>query len=206
MNVIKISGLINDIPQYSHTTKGEDFFSFYIESRRTSGAVDNIPCIVSEVLIDMIPGCQMIQLEGEIRSRNIYEDGGKTKTEYFVFVRNVSEYSGTDINIVDLHGFICRKPNYRETPAGKCISDFIVASNRINSFKADYLPVIAWGRTAMRVDLMDVGTEIKISGRFQSRAYQKRINETETEIREAYELSCMTIMEINDESKNNDGF
>ena len=45
----------------------------------------------------------------------------------------------------------------------------------------------------------EVGTELKICGRFQSREYQKRIGEEEFETRTAFELSVSRLEVVNSE-------
>ena len=45
--------------------------------------------------------------------------------------------------------------------------------------KSDYIPQVFWGRTAKRVSEMQVGAQISLSGRLQSRTYTKK-NATRT--------------------------
>ena len=78
-------------------------------------------------------------------------------------------------------------PIYRKTPFGREISDILVAVNRAYN-KSDYIPCIAWGRNARYIANLEVGANIHIWGRMQSRIYQKRIGE-EVEERVAYEVS-----------------
>ena len=55
--------------------------------------------------------------------------------------------------------------------------------------KSDYIPCIAWGRNARFVKNLTVGDKIAISGRIQSREYQKKLSETEVKTMTAYEVS-----------------
>jgi len=55
--------------------------------------------------------------------------------------------------------------------------------------KSDYIPCIAWGRNARFVRHLEVGQNVKIWGRMQSRDYQKKISDTETVTKTAYEVS-----------------
>ncbi|MBO5927146.1 MAG: single-stranded DNA-binding protein, partial [Clostridia bacterium] len=50
-------------------------------------------------------------------------------------------------------------------------------------------PCIAWGRNARFVKNLEVGERVSLSGRIQSREYQKKISETETKLLTAYEVS-----------------
>ena len=85
-------------------------------------------------------------------------------------------------------GYFCKRPVYRKTPLGREIADLLVAVNRPYS-KSDYIPCIAWGRNARYVSTFEVGTRLRVWGRVQSREYMKKISETESEKRIAYEVS-----------------
>ena len=54
-------------------------------------------------------------------------------------------------------------------------------------------PVSAGGRNARFADSLDIGDHLQIKGRIQSREYSKRISETETESRTAYEVSASSL-------------
>ena len=111
-----------------------------------------------------------------------------------IFAKEISlpeEEEGKNINQVYLNGFICKPPIYRKTPFGREISDILVAVNRAYN-KSDYIPCIAWGRNARYIANLEVGANIHIWGRMQSRIYQKRIGE-EVEERVAYEVSVAKI-------------
>ena len=95
-------------------------------------------------------------------------------------------------NYIYLKGYICKEPIYRTTPFGREISDILIAVNRSYN-KSDYIPCIAWGRNAKYASTLSVGDCISISGRIQSRNYQKKINEEEFENKTAYEISINKI-------------
>jgi single-stranded DNA-binding protein len=57
--------------------------------------------------------------------------------------------------------------------------------------RADYIPCIFWGRTAMLAGECCVGDEIALRGRFQSRNYLKVLDQ-HSEKRTAYEVSVMS--------------
>ncbi len=87
-----------------------------------------------------------------------------------------------------LSGYICKPPVYRTTPFNREIADLLVAVNRAYN-KSDYIPCIAWGRNARFVKNLTVGDRIAISGRIQSREYQKKLSEAEVKTMTAYEVS-----------------
>ena len=64
----------------------------------------------------------------------------------------------------------------------------LLAVNRPYS-KSDYIPCICWGRNARYASAFTVGGHVLLWGRIQSREYTKKITETETQKRVAYEVS-----------------
>ena len=77
---------------------------------------------------------------------------------------------------------------YRSTPFGKQITDILVAVNR-NYGKSDYIPVIFWGTNAVKAADLQIGSHISISGRIQSREYEKRMSSGESLQKTTYEVS-----------------
>ena len=69
----------------------------------------------------------------------------------------------------------------------------MLAVNRAYN-KSDYIPCIAWGRNARFVRDIEVGQKISVFGRIQSREYTKKLYETTSEVRTAYELSVGRII------------
>jgi len=95
-------------------------------------------------------------------------------------------------NMIELCGYICKPPVYRTTPFKREISDILLAVNRAYN-KSDYIPCIAWGRNARFVKNIPVGERVSVSGRIQSREYQKKIDELNYETKIAYEVSVCKI-------------
>ena len=203
MNKIVLAGLVTEEPTFSHEVHGEKFYRFSLSSSRMSGTNDILPCTVSEILKKDIEEGTEIKVLGEIRTRNVHEND-KNHLEITVFVKEVLSYE-KDENNVELDGFICKEPTYRETPLGRQVSDLIIASNRERNFKSDYIPCIAWGRNAIRTSELNVGTRVKVLGRLQSREYNKRLGYETYEVRTAYELSSsmVSVVEESEESNEN---
>lgn len=191
MNKIVLAGMVTEEPIFSHEVHGEKFYRFYLSSSRQSGNCDVLMCTVPEIIKNGINEGNMVKVLGEIRTRNVHEDD-KSHLEVTVFVKEVLLYE-KDENNVELDGFICKEPTYRETPLGRQVSDLIIASNRVRNYKSDYIPCIAWGRNAIRASEFNVGTRVKVSGRLQSREYNKKIDDEKYEERTAYELSASMI-------------
>ena len=190
-NQILLRGTLASLPEFSHENHGRRFFRFFLEVPRLSGAVDRLPVIAEETLLnsaDLSDG-EMLTVAGQIRSHNIRTDG-RRHLLIFVFANAVVCEDGEPVNEVILEGPICREPTYRRTPLGREICDVMLAVPR--AFKrADYLPCILWGRTALEASGCHTRDRIKICGRLQSRVYTK-VTETGSEERTAYEISALT--------------
>ena len=158
--------------------------------KRLSGQGDVLPVTVSERLIadkDLKVG-SVINALGQFRSYNKLVDG-KSKLMLTVFVRELTdggEYKNP--NSIVLSGYICKPPVYRTTPFNREIADILIAVNRSYN-KSDYIPCIAWGRNARFAKNIAVGEKIAISGRIQSREYQKKFTEEDVRTLTAYEVS-----------------
>ena len=213
-NYLTLVGKVTGEKRFSHEIYGESFYIFDLSIDRLSGNADIIPVTVSERLIkdDMLQEGKTLLVKGQFRSYNSY-DNGRNKLVLTVFTKDIMEVEENqneeeneivkkDIvtNEVVLVGYICKKPIYRQTPFGREISDILLAVNRAYN-KSDYIPSIAWGRNARFCQDVEVGTQVKIVGRVQSRTYEKKFEDGTVEQRVAYEVSVGSL-EVVEESKN----
>ncbi|MNI30378.1 single-stranded DNA-binding protein [compost metagenome] len=74
----------------------------------------------------------------------------------------------------------------------------LLAVNRAYN-KSDYIPTIAWGRNSRFCQSLEVGDNIRIWGRLQSREYQKKISENEIVRKVAYEVSISKMEKVDKE-------
>ena len=220
-NYLTLVGKVTSEKQFSHEIYGERFYSFDLTIPRLSGNADVIPVTISERLItdDMLVIGTKLLVKGQFRSYNSYENE-RNKLILTVFVKDIekieddeketvegdeetSEFVRKDMitNEVVLIGYICKKPIYRQTPFGREIADILLAVNRSYN-KSDYIPSIAWGRNARFCQNLEVGTEVKIVGRIQSRNYEKKLEDGTVLKKVAYEVSIGSL-EIIKESENN---
>lgn len=199
-NDVQLWGKITSCPVYSHSVIDEKFFEFNLEVPRLSESSDIVPITISEKLLlnrDFSVN-SVVSLSGQFRSYNKLIDG-KSKLMLTVFVREVNEVdTSKNPNIILLKGFLCKPPVFRTTPFKREITDILLAVNRAYN-KSDYIPAIAWGRNARFVKDLPVGTKLEIEGRIQSRIYQKKLTETESEERTAYEISISKLNIIENE-------
>ncbi len=189
-NRVCIMGEIVSDAVFSHEVYGEGFYEFFVRVMRLSGQADILPVTLSERLIQdgMLTKGKSICALGQFRSYNKLENG-KSRLMLTVFVRELlSVPPDKNPNSILLSGYICKTPIYRTTPFNREIADILVAVNRAYN-KSDYIPCIAWGRNARFVKNLNVGDKIAISGRIQSREYQKKLSETEIRTMTAYEVS-----------------
>ena len=190
-NYVRVTGCVDEFV-YDHTAYEERFYSSFVHSQRRSGTVDDIPVIASEYLVkkDDFDG-KYVEIDGEFRSMNM-EVEGKSKLILQLFVKNIrivkTKESADDENEIILDGFLVKNPIYRVTPNGRQIADMMIAVNRPFG-RSDYIPCICWGGSAKWAENLEVGTEIFVQGRIQSRKYVKSLSENESEIRTAYEVS-----------------
>ena len=192
-NQVSIMGKIASGFTFSHQVFGEGFYLVDVLVKRLSDSEDRIPLMISERLVDVTQDYEgeYIMVQGQFRSYNRHEEK-KNRLVLSVFVREIAFVEEADDSIktnqIFLDGYICKPPVYRKTPLGREIADLLLAVNRPYG-KSDYIPCICWGRNARYASAFEVGGHVLIWGRIQSREYIKKLSETETEKRTAYEVS-----------------
>ena len=211
-NHLVLVGKVTSDKKFSHEIYGEKFYIFDLEVPRLSGNADIIPITISERLLEKeeLKIDKKIIVEWQFRSYNSYQNE-RNKLVLTVFAKDVKFIENQDEEIqaskdfvsneVTLNGYICKKPIYRQTPFGREISDILLAVNRAYN-KSDYIPCIAWGRNARFCQNLEVGSQVKVVGRVQSRTYEKKHEDGTVETRVAYEVSIGSLEVI--EEKNNE--
>lgn len=200
-NKVYIYGEIVSEAQFSHEVYGEGFYELMVKVMRLSGQADLLPVTVSERIMteDMKVGGYICAL-GQFRSYNKLE-GGRSRLMLTVFVRELLEVQpAKNPNSIVLSGYICKPPVYRTTPFNREIADLLIAVNRSYN-KSDYIPAIAWGRNARFVRGLAVGDRVALSGRIQSREYQKKQPDESFVSMTAYEVSISKLAAFDDDSE-----
>jgi len=197
-NSINLVGQVISGFTFSHEIHGEGFYNIKLAIQRLSGEIDLLPVLVSDRLLDVSHDYsgQVIQVLGQYRSSNVCK-GDKKGLYLYAFAREIyllrpDLVDATKSNTITLKGFVCKTPVFRETPRGRIITDLLLAVNRSYG-KSDYIPCVVWGRDAGYAADLLVSTAIEITGRIQSRQYQKRLEDGTVETRTAYEVSCSKI-------------
>ena len=190
-NQITLRGSLLALPWLSHENHGKKFYRFTLEVPRLSGTVDLLPIVAEESILNSmdLSGGEMLTITGQIRSHNVRNDGIR-RLLIFVFATSIVCEDGDPINDVVIQGPLCKEPVYRRTPLGREICDVMLAVSRGFS-RADYLPCILWGRTALEASNCHTRDVVRIYGRLQSRIYTKLTDEGPEE-RTAYEISALS--------------
>ena len=191
-NYTKLCGVMAGGPVFSHSSRGQDFYSFPLEVQRLSGATDTVNVVLRQELLAALEAqeAEKLCVVGQLRTFNNRRGEG-AKLIITVFARELCFTDEEDTNLVRLTGTLCKDPNLRTTPMGRDICDLMVAVNRRYG-RSDYLPCICWGFKAREAALWPVGTVVSLEGRIQSRSYIKVTEDGALE-KTAFEVSVTEI-------------
>ena len=198
-NKVMLAGKITAPLKFQMEYKGEAFYRTILQVKRQSGQCDLIPLLLSQRLLDDTKNYegQLVCVTGQFRSYNNHEQI-KTRLLLHAFVKELNLLNSVEeagsMNEILLHGFLCKPPVYRKTPLGREITDVLLAVNREYG-RTDYIPCIVWGRNARFVSRLKVGNQVQVTGRIQSRVYEK-IKGNETVKKRAYEVSIFQITKV----------
>ena len=197
-NQLTLCGVIENTPVLDNVVFGESFYRLDIRVPRLSGASDLLPVTVSERLMNsqVTPGVR-IAIHGQLRSYNKVMGGAGRLLLTAFAQRLMPPDDDENPNTIRLTGAIGKPPSFRTTPFGREIADLMLAVNRAFG-KSDYIPCIAWGRTARYAASLSVGDKLEVQGRFQSREYQKQMPDGTVINRMAYEVSLSRLTCLKD--------
>ena len=191
-----VAGEVISAPVFSHEVLGERFYDVVLSVKRLSDRADEIPVTVSDRLMQdaSLEVGTRLGVSGQLRSYNKQADG-RSKLVLRVFARELDDGESDTPNRIELEGYVCKPPVYRTTPFRREICDMLLAVNRAYN-KSDYIPAIAWGRNAKYAGEFAVGDKVAVSGRIQSRTYQKVLPDGSSEERVAYEVSVSQLERV----------
>ena len=201
MNEIKLKGYIRNI-RYSHEIEGVEYDKADIIVPREDGKED-ILSLGFKKFSNPYQDDQEIEIKGCIRSYSKKLSDGKNKVSIYVFtyfdIPNSSEDEKDIINSFEVDGRICKMDEIRVNQSGKQSIHFVLANNIIGngSHKINnYIPCVAWGKTAIELSKLHVSDMITIRGQLHSRTYKKKHDNGEVEIKTAHEAVVLEF-EIN---------
>lgn len=194
-NSVLLTGQFEAVPVFSHRSGDESFYKGVFCVKRLSGAMDRLPVILSGSVMGRPEAWEgPLQITGRMRSYDLTD--GSAHLWVTVFAQGLAPHEDDQtVNEVRLTGDLCKMPIYRTTPFGRQICDMMLAVHRKYG-KCDYIPCIAWGRTARYASRLRVGDRVTVTGRFQSRAYQKTLEDGQTLPGTSYEVSCFTLRRV----------
>ena len=199
-NRAELCGSFVTLPSPSHENHGQRFYHFYLRVERLSGYADVLRIVVPERVLyaaDLDEG-GMLWVRGQVRSYSEHTPDGR-RLRIFVFADRLECREAQPLNDVELTGTLCKPPILRRTPLGREICDLMLSVRR-NVRRSDYLPVIAWGRTARMLAEANGGDLLELTGRLQSREYVTTLS-GESVRRTAYEISVLSAQFLEDVSE-----
>lgn len=195
-NKITLTGKINNVGNAFLAKNGTVCTRCVMEVERLSTTVDTIQLLIPDTvakhdyLVTVANNeSNCVTIQGSLRSANKVENN-KRKLVLYVHVDTISEEEPDEFNFnsIEMTGTIVRKPMYRHTPLGRIVADVFIAHNPDDKKTSYYFPCVAWGAAGVNISNLNVGDKIKIDGRFQSRKYNKIVDD-KVEERTAYEIS-----------------
>lgn len=179
----KISGYISKLPVLKTIVGFGDVYEFTVTVQRSSTDADVIPCYCNKDTVREFTLFEPVTFKAQLRSRNT--NGGHLK--HYLWVWEFLDAEEEPRNEIHIVGTICKKPIKRETPRGAVITDLMLAV-QLGKENVSFIPCICWYDKAKHMAKMKKGDKISCNGRFQSRIFTKKIDDTE-EVRITYEVS-----------------
>ena len=168
-----------------------DLYHFRLSMLRHSGTADVVDVYTTKSEAVKVSKGMRVSIIGNMRSQDLQWETGKNRVVMYVYAEKVYTYniSPKDINNVCIAGFICAEPTMKTITRGGKLTQIVLA------VADNYFTCLAWDKDALWVSKMQVGAEIQIIGRLQSRPYTKSLENGDVIQRTAYEISAKQINE-----------
>lgn len=161
MNEVNLIGNFTKEFVYSHTTNNIKFYRSVLSVKRLSSVIDEIEIITANLPEEIN---HTYYVHGDIR---VFNRHGHSK--YYVYPDFMYQVEESSQNKVELIGYVEKVSEKRKTPLGSYIRDVMVVVDKDE--KAVHIPLIFWNRLSKLE--MNIGQELHIIGRLQSRTYTK---------------------------------
>ena len=104
-------GSLVQLPVFSHETGGKRFIRFFLEVPGLSGALDTMPVVTPECVLDSLDlsGGELLAVSGQLRTHNVRQDG-RRKLLNFLYAESITAEDGAPANELSLTGTLCREP------------------------------------------------------------------------------------------------
>lgn len=195
-----IAGCVIDTPMYEFSIGDKSYYHMTISARRLSGVEDLVPCYIEDNKVAYISKFDYVEVTGYIRTKHVMDSAGKNHTKVYIEVHEVNPYT-CDKNRVDFIAHKYADIEVRLTPRGYRVSDTRVINNLPNRI-GNLIPILLWGKNTDRFADVLLNSVVGITGRFQSREYDKFYEDGTEEKKTAYEVS-VTKFEVLEERKEN---
>ena len=181
-NYLTLVGKVTGEKEFSHEIYGERFYIFNLAIPRLSGNEDIIPITISERLIkeDTLQTGKKLLVKGQFRSYNSYENE-KNRLILTVFAKDIMEVEE-------------KEEEENEMVRKDTITNEVVLIGYLCK------KPIAWGRNARFCQNLEVGSQVKVVGRVQSRTYEKKFEDGTSQTRVAYEVSIGSLEVIEEKT------
>lgn len=173
MNQLTLRGSIKNIVRYNDTKS-----IFMLAVKRLSGVVDVLPAKVDTHKLEGIKPGNFVTINGKINSQNITING-KQRVSVFCYAEKIKRLKVKSyFNQFVANGTLCKiKPLYH-AGHNRILTECILSIRRQDN-KIDYIPLVFWEKDAITVSELPIGTNVQISGRFQSRGYKTKDGDAE---------------------------
>ena len=187
--------LVGDVTKEPTQIYASNYYEFELSVKRHSGVFDVIRVmynseLISPETVNSIKIGQKACVTGRVI---VYYDKHKSMVRAIadqILIGELGDYPEY-LNEVYFEGFVSQDPICRVTPKGRQVADIIVST--MYNDHVSYVPCIVWGagtKIAKKTKHHDFAT---VNGRFQSREYNKELEDGTVEVRTAYEISAFDL-------------
>lgn len=198
-----IAGCVIDTPLYEFSIGDKSYYYMTISARRLSGTEDLVPCYIEDSKVAYIRRFDYVEVIGHIRTKHVADSTGVNHTKVYIEVHEVNPYT-CDKNKVDFIAHKYADIEIRLTPRGYRVSDTRVINNLPNRIE-NLIPILLWGKNTDRFADVPLNSMVGITGRFQSREYDKLYEDGTEEKKTAYEVSVSRFEVLEERKEKKDG-
>jgi hypothetical protein len=171
-------------------------YAAQVDAMRGSGINDHVPVFYPQRIAEDFVEGESVLVQGKVQTMKNFETG---RTKVFVLAEFIASapYPLRQDDVA-LRGKIAHETVLRETPYGKMVADVFLRVDNAITGGVSCIPCICWNKKAREAKGWNPGDTVILSGRFQSRTYEKLIDREKRiwEKRMAFEISCHTIERV----------
>lgn len=206
INKVKLQGTItSEVVLEEELKMGEKIYTFSLTVPRESGAEDVLIIRASNRItsFDCLTEGAVIEVTGDIRTYR-YIDGERRRLRLTVFAKSVSAIDKiitSDNNECEISGVVGKQPILRKAKTSDRVLCEVQVKVQRQQNKISIIPVIVWGRDSEYASRFEVGDNISVSGRLQSRNIIRHNGDgDDVESSITYEVSATGITKVEEES------